>query len=61
MFCMKKMIAKHRLVCNMVGVAMGVAVGVLVANMAVNKCSCACSLKKKAKRAFKCLEDKLEG
>ena len=61
MFCMKKMIAKHRLICNMVGVALGVTVGVLVANMTVNRCSCSCSLKKKAKKAFKCLEDKLEG
>ena len=59
MFCMKKMIAGHRMICNMIGVALGVGVGVLVANLAVNKCSCACSLKKKAKKAFKCLEDKM--
>ncbi len=59
MFCMKKMIAGHRVICNMVGAAAGIGLGFLAANMMVNKCSCGCDLKKKAKKAFKCLEDKL--
>ena len=61
MFCMKKMIAGHRMVCNMIGVALGVGIGVLVANMTVNKCACSCDLKKKARKAFKRLEDRFEG
>lgn len=60
MFCMKKLIAGHRLLCNMIGVAVGVGLGVLAANLAVSRCSCACSLKKKAKKAFKALEDKMD-
>lgn len=59
MFFMKKMIAGHRLACNMVGCMLGIGMGILAANLTVNKCSCGCGLKKKAKKAFKCIEDKL--
>lgn len=59
MSCMKKMIASHRATCDIIGVALGVGLGFLVANTMVNKCCCNHDLKKKAKKAFKCLEDKL--
>lgn len=59
MMHMKKMIASHRAACDMIGVALGITLGFLAANAMVNKCTCGNSLKKKAKKAFKCLEDKI--
>lgn len=61
MLCMKKMIAGHRMMCNMVGIMIGIAIGCTAANCMVSKCSCSCGcdLKKKAKKAFKAIEDKL--
>lgn len=59
MMCMKKMIASHRAACDTVGVLLGVTMGFLVANALVNRCCPAHAMKKKAKKAFKCLEEKL--
>ena len=57
--CMKKMIADHRAMCDIIGMAMGIMLGFLIANTMVNKCCPTHALKKKAKKAFKCMEDKL--
>lgn len=59
MMCMKKMVASHRLVCDMVGVALGIGLGFLAANTLVNCCTPSRKMKKKAMKAFKSLEDKL--
>ncbi len=59
MLCMKKMIAGHRAMCNMIGALAGIGLGFLAANLLVNQCDCSCDLKKKAKKAFKCIEDKM--
>jgi len=56
---MKKMIAGHRAMCDIVGMVMGVMLGFLIANTMVNKCCPTHALKKKAKKAFKCMEDKM--
>ena len=59
MSCMKKMIAEHRALCDIIGMMMGVALGLLVANTMVNLCCPKHALKQKAKKAFKCIEDKM--
>ena len=60
MMCnMKKMIAGHRLICDMIGVAVGIGLGFLAANAMVNCCTPGRKMKKKAMKAFKSLEDKL--
>ncbi len=56
---MKKMIASHRAMCDIVGMAMGIMLGFLIANTMVNKCCPTHMLKKKAKKAFRCIEDKM--
>lgn len=59
MSCMKKMIANHRAMCDIVGMSLGIMLGFLIANTMVNRCCPSHELKKKAKKAFKCLEDKM--
>ena len=56
MLCMKKMIACHRLVCNIIGGVMGMGVGLLAANTLVNCCKPGRKMKKKAMKAFKAME-----
>ncbi len=59
MMCnIKKMIASHRLTCDMIGVAMGIGLGFLAANAMVNCCTPGRKMKKKAMNPFKALEDK---
>ncbi len=56
---MKKMIAKHRAMCDIIGMSLGIMLGFLIANTMVNKCCPTHALKKKAKKAFQCMEDKM--
>ena len=59
--CIKKLISANKLCTCMVMCVAGAALGVAAAQMMVSKCCCTAELKKKAKKAFKVVEDKLTG
>lgn len=59
MMSMKKMISKNKLCAFMVLTAVGAAAGMAAAKVLITHCCCAETLKCKAKKAFKAMEEKI--
>lgn len=59
MNCIKKMISDNRKATCIAMAMAGLALGLIASKMVLERCCCTNQLKKKAKKAFKAVEDKM--
>lgn len=59
MNCMKKMISDNSLLTYAVMSILGMALGIAASKILLSHCCCCSSLKHKARRAFRAVEDKI--